>query len=99
MRSSRRFAASNTDLTETWCRQSTPDLENGDHNIELIGTAAEVREAQQDIDDDPTIKFKGWKKDVWDLTTDEWQPTSAICDALPEDRQKTRNANRMFGKS
>ena len=72
-------------------------LENGDHNTwELIGTAAEVREAQrEDIDDDPTAKFTGWRKDIWIAVTNDWQSTADITAALPEDRRKKKNAKKI----
>ncbi len=73
-------------------------LENGGHNNwELIGTAAEIREAQrEDIDDDPAAKFKGWKLDSWNTLTDQWQSTAELFNRLPAECRKKKNGRQVM---
>ena len=73
-------------------------LENGNFNTwELIGTAAEIREAQrEDIDDDPAAKFKGWKLDCWNALSVDWQSTTQLFDQLPAERRNKKNGSQVL---
>ena len=69
-------------------------LENGNFNTwDYIGTAAEIREAQrQDIDDEPTARFKGWRGAVWNALSDEWATSSELLARLPDEYRRKKNA-------
>jgi len=72
-------------------------LENGNHNTwDFIGTAAEVREMQrEDEEGAPEHRLKGWKKDVFDSTTNDWLSTTEVFERLPDHRAKAANAKQQ----
>ena len=76
-------------------------LENGNHNTwDLIGTAAEVREMQRE-DEEGTAeqRFKGWKKAVWDATTDDWLSTTQVFNRLNPSRARAPNAKQQVRRT
>ena len=76
-------------------------LENGNHNTwDLIGTAAEVREMQRE-DEEGTAeqRFKGWKKAVWDATTDDWLSTTQVFNRLDPSRARNRNGKQQVRRA
>ena len=76
-------------------------LENGNNNTwDLIGTAAEVREMQRE-DEEGSVeqRFKGWKKAVWDATTDDWLSTTQVFNRLEPSRAKASNAKQQVRRT
>ena len=76
-------------------------LENGNHNTwDLIGTAAEVREMQrEDEEGSAEQRFKGWKKAVWDATTDDWLSTTQVFNRLNPSRARNRNGKQQVRRA
>ena len=76
-------------------------LENGNNNTwDLIGTAAEVREMQrEDEEGSAEHLFKGWKKAVWEATTDDWLSTTQIFNRLDSSRAKAANAKQQVRRT
>ncbi|NMO84304.1 MULTISPECIES: AAA family ATPase [unclassified Prochlorococcus] len=77
-------------------------LENGNRNTwDFIGTAAEVREMRREdeLGAGTTPFNKGWKKDVWEATTDQWQSTTQVFDRLTPQRAKASNAKQQVRRT
>jgi hypothetical protein len=69
-------------------------VENGHHNTwDYIGTAAEDRELKRQADQgDPEDSLKGWKRAIYQSLAEDWQTTSQVAAALPEDYASKPNA-------
>jgi len=76
-------------------------LENGNNNTwDLIGTAAEIREMQrEDEEGSPEHRLKGWKKDVFGATTNDWLTTTEVWERLPDHRAKAANSKQQVRRT
>ena len=68
---------------------------------DYIGTASELREMnRQDEDDSPVSqKLKGWKKEVWAASTDEWLSTSEIFNRISTEKANASNAKQQVRRT
>lgn len=69
-------------------------VENGNYNTwDFINTAAEDRELKrQSREGDPQDTLRGWKRGLFNALTPEWQSTSQVVDALPDDLRSKPSA-------
>jgi len=76
-------------------------VENGNFNTwDYISTAAEDRELKrQAAEGDPDVRFRGWKKDVYAATTDDWLTTTQVYGRLDADRAKSKNAKQQVRRT
>lgn len=64
---------------------------------DFISTTQEQRQLEQEDATGQTEqeRFKGWKKDVWEATTDNWLTTSQIANRLNPQRAKAANVKQQ----
>lgn len=76
-------------------------VENGDHNTwDYISTAAEDRELKRQAEEgDPEETLKGWKRAVYDCTTDDWLTTSQVFDRLSPARARQATAKQQVRRT
>ena len=76
-------------------------VENGNFNTwDYISTAAEDRELKrQEKEDAPDASFKGWKRDIYACTTDEWLTTSQVHSRLAPEKAKKHNSRQQVRRA
>lgn len=72
-------------------------LEHGNRNTwDYIGTAAEQRELKREDEEGPAEEcFRGWKKEVWIATTNDWLTTDQVFERIAPTRAKQANAKQQ----